>query len=244
MLSITSDLNIPYSRKKAGADATFLAFRFLVAVDVEGFSRRSASEQAKVQDDLEYVMSAAAAKSKLDRKNWYRQLGGDGELAVLPSATDGLRLVADYPRQLARMLAEINDRRAPEARLRVRVAIHHGAVSPGRFGPIGMAPIVISRLLDAPMLRQQLRQRNDLDLVLIVSATVYDEVIQSRFHGLDPDAFARVGLKVKGKTYVGYLHQEGSASQIPVPSVITSAIIPEDPSPPTLPGSFADCRAS
>jgi hypothetical protein len=196
-----------------------LALRFLVAVDVEGFSQRYAAEQAKAQDDLESAMTQAAANAGLDRARWYRQPRGDGELAVLPQGVNGLSLVADYPRKLASSVADVNLANG-ETRLRIRLAIHHGGVAPGRFGPVGTALVAISRLVDCEVTRQQLRQRNDLDITLIVSATVYDEVIQSRLHDLNPEAFRRVTIRAKGISYVGYLYQENLGAQecmVPAP---------------------------
>jgi hypothetical protein len=214
--------SIPGERKKATQLIACLAFRFLAAVDVEGFSRRSAAEQTKIQDNLEYAMSQAAASADLDRRRWYRQPCGDGELAVLPPSTNGLSLVADYPRRLALVLAEINRFAEPGARLRVRMAIHHGAVSPGRFGPVGSAPVVISRLVDSHVLRQKLRERNELDIVLIVSSAVHDEVVQSRFHGLDPRTFCRTNIRSKGTSYIGYLYQSCLLAQDPKASATTA----------------------
>jgi hypothetical protein len=80
-------------------------------------------------------------------------------------------------------------------------------VTPGRFGPVGAAPVVISRLVDAEPVRQQLRQRSDLDIALIVSGTVYEEIIKSRLHDLNPQAFRRTIIRSKGVSYVGYLYQ-------------------------------------
>jgi class 3 adenylate cyclase len=185
-----------------------LAFRFLVAIDIEGFSLRGAAEQARAQDDLEKAMTPAAGDAGLDLRRWYRQPSGDGELAVLAEGTDGLSLVSDYPRELATAVAAANQVGDDTRRLRVRMAIHHGAVSPGRFGPVGAAPIAISRLVDAEIVREQLRQRSNLDIALIVSSTVYDEVIQSRLNGLNPEAFHRAAIRGKGISYVGYLCQE------------------------------------
>jgi hypothetical protein len=114
-----------------------LAFRFLVAVDVAGFSQRYAAEQARAQDDLEMAMTQAAASAGLARGRWYRQPRGDGELAVLPQGVNGLSLVADYPGKLASSVADVNrGNRGP--RLKLRLAIHHGAVAPGRFGPMAL----------------------------------------------------------------------------------------------------------
>jgi class 3 adenylate cyclase len=139
--------------RKHVRDFPGLTFRFLIAIDVEGFSQRHMAEQRRVQDDLEQAMSQAAAGTGLDRERWYRQPGGDGELAVLPEDADGLALVADYPRKLASSIARVNDPRKGGRRLRVRMCIHHGAVLPGPFGPVG-APIAISRLIDADPVRE------------------------------------------------------------------------------------------
>lgn len=200
------DSDIPAATTEASYVISSLAFRFLVAIDIEDFSKLSVAEQAKAHDDLEYAMSEAAASAALDRKLWYRQPRGDGELAVLHADADGLSLVADYPRSLASVLAEINSSPDRCSRLRVRVAIHHGTVYPGRFGPVGSGPITVSRLVDAPVLRKMLKQRPDLDIALIVSAAVYNEVVQTLFHELDPKMFHRTNITIKRIRYVGYLY--------------------------------------
>jgi hypothetical protein len=193
---------------RAECDSAAQAFRFLVAVDVEGFSRRPAAQQAKAQNDLEYAMSMAARWANLDRPSWYRQPRGDGELAVLPPDANGLTLVADFPRCLVCALNEVNRSAVPGTRLRVRLAIHHGAIVPGGpFGPVGAAPVVVSRLVDAPVLRHVLRQNGGVDIALMVSATVYDEVISSEFHNLNPEMFCRTIFNVKGSKFVGYIAQ-------------------------------------
>jgi hypothetical protein len=151
-------------------------------------------------------MSEAAASAGLDRELWYRQPGGDGELAVLPADTNGLSLVADYPRNLASIFAKINSSVDEGSRLRARMAIHHGTVYPGQFGPVSSGPITVSCLVDSRVLRLMLKQRTDIDIALIVSDTVYNEVVQSRFHGLDPKMFRRARIKIKEIRYVGYLY--------------------------------------
>jgi len=195
-----------------------LAFRFLVAVDAEGFSRCCAAEQAGIQDDLDRALGQAAEATGMDRNQWGSQSRGDGELAELPVDVDSLSLVGDFPGQLAAAISEINATRVAGPRLRVRMAIHHGAVSPGRFGSVGPATVLVTRLLDAGVVRQQLRNQPGRDLALIVSATVFEEVITTRFHGLCPEEFARVAVHTKGVAYAGFLYQGGFvgvAAQIP-----------------------------
>jgi hypothetical protein len=197
-----------------------LAFRFLVAVDAEGFSRCCAAEQAIIQYDLARALSIAAEALGMNRDHWNCQPRGDGELAELPLNIDGLSLVANFPRQLASVISETNAARVAGPRLRVRMGIHHGAVYPGPFGSVGPAPVLVTRLIDAGVVRQQLRGQPDRDLALIVSAAVHSEVIQSRFHGLTPEAFNRVAVQAKGLAYVGYLYQGDFTDAVPqIPAI-------------------------
>jgi class 3 adenylate cyclase len=181
-----------------------LAYRYLTAVDIEGFSALPASDQVRMQDDLGQVLDIAANRVGLDRALWRVEERGDGELAVLPADTDGPRLIADYPRELADALSEINSGRC--SRLRIRVAMHHGTLVQGRFGPAGQGPIVVSRLLDSDELRKYLAQRAELDLVLMVSESLHKDVIETRLHNLNPAQFARADVLVKGRSYPAYIH--------------------------------------
>ncbi|WP_067450536.1 hypothetical protein [Actinomadura macra] len=189
-----------------------LGYHFLAAVDIEGFSRLDTLEQVTTQRELSAALKAAATATGFDRARWTIQVTGDGELAVLPPGIDGPRLVADYPRELALALDAANlaryrpASRLPSApRLRVRLALHHGPVADGHLGPAGSAPIVVSRLLDLDALRAELRRQADENLALIVSPALYDDVIKSRFRGLDPDGFFPVEQTVKGVRHVGYI---------------------------------------
>ena len=194
-----------YDAMHADADScACLAYRYLAAVDIEGFSSLNALDQVQMQDDLGQVLDIAATRVGLDRPLWQVQERGDGELAVLPPDTDGPRLIADYPRELADVLSDVNSER--RSRLRIRVAMHHGTLVQGRFGPVGQGPIVVSRLLDSDELRKYLAQRAELDLVLIVSASLHNDVIETRFRHLDPTQFARADVLVKGRSYPAYIY--------------------------------------
>lgn len=196
---------IAYGAAHADVDGcACLAYRYLAAVDIERFSSLHASDQVRMQDDLGQVLDIAATRVGLDRPLWQMEERGDGELAVLPADTDGPRLIADYPRELGDALREIN--RGRRSRLRIRLALHHGTVVQGRFGPAGQGPIVVSRLLDSDELRKYLERQAELDLVLMVSASLHNDVIETRLHNLDPAQFTRVDVLVKGRSYPSYIH--------------------------------------
>jgi class 3 adenylate cyclase len=178
-----------------------LVYRLVVAVDVEGYSKLDALDQSLVQSRLGEVMDLAAHHAGLDRSHWYRQLRGDGELAVLPADADTAWVIAHFTDALAAALAELRRAGTP---LRMRVAMHCGTLTAGRFGLVGDAPIVTSRLLDAKVVRRELALA-DGDLVLIISERLFDDVVRTRFHDLDPNRFRATRFRVKGISYAGYL---------------------------------------
>lgn len=183
-----------------------LIYRFLAAVDIEGFSEFNAWEQAMAQSRLRQALEVAARRSGLDRASWQTEPKGDGELAILPGDIDGPRLVADYPRHLTAVLRESNGASADGLRLRVRLALHHGAVAVGGLGAVGCAPIEVCRLVNLESLRQELRRRRNEDLVLIVSTNLHREVVESGFGGLDPADFEPVSEVVKGQIFYGHIY--------------------------------------
>jgi hypothetical protein len=100
-------------------------------------------------------------------------------------------------------IREVNKER--RRRLRIRVAIHHGTLAQGQFGAVGQGPIVVSRMLDSDELRKYLAQRTELDLVLIVSACLFHDVIETRFHQLEPAEFKSAEVRIKGICYPSYI---------------------------------------
>jgi hypothetical protein len=189
-----------------------LTYHFVIAVDVAGFSKVNAAEQLRIQTDLGRTLNTAATRAGLDREGWYRQVGGDGELAVLPADTDGLQLVDAYPRELGDALAKLNRNRNP--RLRLRMAIHHGSLVEGIFGPVGQAPILVSRLLDSDALRRELARQVECDYVLAVSAEIYANVIGTHLGGLDPAEFTPIQACVKDVAYPAYIFSGHRSDQM------------------------------
>ena len=182
-----------------------LVYRLVVAVDIENYSKLNTLEQYEAQADLGDLLDRAATRAKLNRDTWYTEIRGDGELAVLPADTDVPWVVARFISELERALGERKMNSAHRPPLRLRVAMHFGTLTQGRFGPVGQAPIVASRLLDAGIARRALAESAERDLVLIVSARLYHDVIETGFYGLDVTRFSSVRVTVKGTTYSGYL---------------------------------------
>jgi hypothetical protein len=186
-------------------DETRLVYRLLVAVDVEKYSARSAIEQLHAQTDLRQVLDEAASRSGLDRGLWHKQVRGDGELAVLPPEVNVPVVTGTFVRRLETALADLNDARVGRPTLRLRLALHHGTLAPGPFGPIGDAPIVVSRLLDAAPLRKAMADRRQGDLGLVVSDALFHDVVRTGFCSLGPADFAPIRVVAKGTCYRGHV---------------------------------------
>ncbi|MBW4719907.1 hypothetical protein KZQ38_22215 [Saccharothrix sp. SC076] len=178
-----------------------LVYRLVVAVDVEGYSKLDALDQALAQTRLGEVLDTAADHAGLDRAQWYRQERGDGELAVLPADTDTAWVVAHFTEGIA---GALRDLRAAGTPMRLRLAMHGGTLTAGRFGLVGQAPIVTCRLLDSRVARRALAD-GDGDLALVISGRLYEDVVLTRFHALDPTRFRPTRFSVKGAGYSGYV---------------------------------------
>ena len=205
-----------------GFDSCRLTYRLVLAVDVEKYSMRDAREQLRAQNELQRILSAAARGVGLDQRQWYEQVSGDGELVVLPEDVDVAVVVGDFTSCLEMILGEYNGRviGGMRQRLRLRVALHHGTLTPGPFGPAGDAPIVVSRLLDARPLRRLLAEQQDRDLALIVSQSLYQDVVRTGFCSLDPGEFQAVRVIAKGMQYNGFVRR---TDQRPVAAALPAA---------------------
>ncbi|HEV8562922.1 MAG TPA: hypothetical protein VGR06_41940 [Actinophytocola sp.] len=192
-----------------GIDGAFvesgeLRYGHVVAVDIERFSKLTARDQRAAQMLLARALTRAAAAAGLAREGWYRQPTGDGELAVLPADTDVALVVANFTDHLVRALRRLRADTRAHPKLRLRMAIHHGPLAGGLFGPVGPALVVTCRLLDSRPARAALAGNPDCDLVLIVSRQLYQDVVVSGFRGLVSDRFQPMRTTVKGTTYAGY----------------------------------------
>ncbi|MER7273465.1 hypothetical protein ABT369_03310 [Dactylosporangium sp. NPDC000244] len=170
----------------------------VLAVDVERYSPRTNLGQYRAQQLFREVMDETVAGIGLDRQSWTTQQSGDGELAILPADTSELTVVADFVPALDRILRDRNSSLLPEAKVRLRVAIHQGLVHmTGANGYPGEAIVEVCRLLDSDPLRQALVAFPHASVGLIVSRSIFHDVVRHGYRGLRPERFAQVKVQVK-----------------------------------------------
>ncbi|MFI0348832.1 hypothetical protein [Actinomadura sp. 9N407] len=182
-----------------------LVYRLLVAVDIQAYSKRDTREQLLAQHQLSQALDRAAAGIGLERARWDKQVGGDGELATLPEDVDPAPVAGDFVIGLAAQLRALNGGRGDRPPLRVRLALHHGTMTAGPFGPAGDAPIVVQRLLDSAPLRRLLADDPSRDLAYVVSESLYGDVVQTGFCALPPAAFQAIKVTAKGTAFRGHM---------------------------------------
>lgn len=195
------------------SEQTQLVDRFVVGVDVEKYSARNVRQQDETQRALDQILSTAASAAGLDRRLWMTAPGGDGELAILPADVDMVAVVGRFVSELDDRLGTFNEDRVPAMKIRLRVAMHIDTVKPSAFGHAGPGLVVLSRLLDATLLRAALSRAPGANLVLLVSEPVYRKVVESGFGGLQPRRFAAITVdnKDKGFRQTAYLYVPGTS---------------------------------
>ncbi|MFF5262755.1 hypothetical protein ACFY4C_27805 [Actinomadura viridis] len=182
-----------------------LVYRLLLAIDIQAYSKRDTREQLQAQHLLTRALDRAAQAVGLERARWDKQVGGDGELATLPEDVDPAPVAGDFVIGLASELRGLNRDRSGGPALRVRLALHHGTMTAGPFGPAGDAPIVVQRLLDSAPLRRLLADDPDRDVAYVVSESLYGDVVQTGFCALPPAAFQPIKVSAKGAVFRGHM---------------------------------------
>jgi hypothetical protein len=166
-------------------------------MDAQSYSSRSEVDQQEVQRGIVAVAGSAARAAGLYRGDWVTQDTGDGELAVLPASEPEIVVVDRYVRELEAELRRYNGRLRPESRLRLRVAMHFGPLSPAELGHAGPTPIAVARLVDSSPLRAALSEADQANLALMLSDRVYTDTVASRVTTWRPEEFRRVQVHHK-----------------------------------------------
>jgi hypothetical protein len=167
----------------------------LLALDAKGYSRLPTLSHLEVRNGIREIVAEGFRRAHIDPVAVARQDTGDGVLAVIPAHVPKAAVVADLVRELGVALAAYNRPRNADGRLRLRLALHHGDVLIDGTGFAGEAPIVVTRLVDAPAVRAALDDDPRLDLALILSERLFQDTVVERFRGLDPADFTSVRVE-------------------------------------------------
>lgn len=163
--------------------------RSLVAVDIEGYSRRDNFGHLELREALRRVCDEAFCRIGVSPDA--RQDQGDAFLILIQPETTKARLVDDLVRELVIALRLFNQNRLPHARMRLRVALHSGEVHLDGTGFGGESVIAVMRLIEADALRDALKAAPD-DLAVVVSEQLHRDVVLQRYRGIEPGEYREV----------------------------------------------------
>lgn len=202
--------------------------RSLVAVDIEGYSRRDNPGQVELRAALRRVCEEAFQQIRVDPDA--RQDQGDSFLILVKPDTPKSRLVADLVREIGTALRLSNRNWVPEARMRLRLALHAGDVHLDGTGFGGEAVVAVMRLIEADALRSALRTAPD-DLAVIVSSQLHHDVVAQRYRGIDPADYREVLVSAKGFSQAAWIRVPGLpiAPSSPLPPTQAPAPTPATP---------------
>jgi len=180
--------------------------RRIVAVDIEGSTTRTNPAKARLRQVMYDLFEGALEASGIVKDHMDPLVDrGDGVMALIRPVDEApMTLLLDtlLP-TLSRLLAEHNER-APLQKLRLRAVVHAGEVHYDRQGQFGEALDITFRLLDAPEVKDILREAK-APLVLVVSGDIYRSVIRHGYEGIDCAAFEQLfTVTVSGQQHLGW----------------------------------------
>ena len=146
-----------------------------------------------------------AVPERYETPSWFRRPDSHGTTVVIPPEVPKPWVAAELVARLRAELRRRNQHLNDYGRLRLRVALDHGDVVL-RPPHVGGAAIVRSAwLCDATELRVAMAAEPATELLLIVSAGFYFDVIAERGRDLDPSAFRQIVITAGEGLEIGWL---------------------------------------
>jgi hypothetical protein len=183
----------------------FLAHYTILAVDVEGFGdrRRTVPHQLAVRHGMYQILRQAFGVARVPWAACYREDRGDGVILLAPAQISKAPFVESLPYALVAGLRQHNSAHPPEARFRLRMALHAGEVAFDEHGVAASSINLAFRLLAAPPLKDALADSKGV-LALITSEWFYEEVVRQS-SCTDHAEFRPVRVTVKEISTVGWI---------------------------------------
>jgi hypothetical protein len=184
-------------------------YRSIVAVDVEGSTKRTNPAKGKLRRILYDLLDRALKASGIGPRHLEELADrGDGVLILIRPYDDVPKtvLIGRLIPALTALLAEHNAAVAePELRMRLRAVVHAGEVHDDDWGFYGDDIDVAFRLLEAPTVKRALRDAPEAPLVLVVSEEIWAGIVR---HGYFDDGpyQQRVQVKVGQRQRRGRVH--------------------------------------
>ncbi|WP_052069814.1 hypothetical protein [Streptacidiphilus albus] len=171
--------------------------RWIMVLDVEGFSTLLDPAQGMLREEMYRVLDESQAEAGLAAGDLDVEDRGDGALLVARPDLPPRLLAGRFVRALHDVLQERSQGTDSGHGLRLRLSMHQGLASPDPRGWSGDAVNMAFRLVDCEPLREVLRSAVGAPLVFAVSDTVFHDVIRHSYRSMDPAAYLPADIEVK-----------------------------------------------
>lgn len=213
--------------------------RTMLLLDIEKYSDRDDVEQAYLRRVLYDIADRALARAGIDGTQRRRADRGDSVMELIDAAASVPALLRALLTEVPAQLHGYNRLASSSAQIRLRGVVAAGYVAVDEHGGwVGSDLNHACRLLDAPLLRAALRER-DNGFALCVSEGVHTGIVRHDHHGVPAADFHPVTLTGKNGPLRGWLHGpvprggddhgDTGAGETPVPG--TSGDVPAPGAP-------------
>jgi hypothetical protein len=219
-----------WNGKRTGRAEPFPVHRSILAVDIEGSTRRRNPVKKELREQVYRLLFEALCVAGIDKAYCDPFTDrGDGVLVLLHPADHlpkPLLLTRLIP-ALVNLLEAHNNGISPAEQpriLRLRAVLHAGEVHHDPNGPFGEDLDIAFRLLDAPRFKAHLRSATR-PLALVASEYIYRAIIRHGYGGIDEEEFLPiVNVNVGDQRQKGWVHSpRTSGFQAAVPTHVQAA---------------------
>ncbi|MFJ4186261.1 hypothetical protein [Kitasatospora sp. NPDC089509] len=187
-------------------------YRALLACDIAGSAGRGQQRLQEIRGALRAALSGALEVAGLDLRDVSYVDTGDGCRLVAPAGLPKAELLVPLLPELGARIRGHNRQAGPDARLRVRAAVHAGEVRFDPDGTVSGSPFeALARLLDsAPLRRAAVAGPDGTPVAVVLSQHYYEETVGHGYEGLETGAFTAAEVRVKEYVAPAWLWYPGS----------------------------------
>jgi tetratricopeptide (TPR) repeat protein len=189
--------------------------RTILALDIEGSTRpdRRDSDRLRMRSALYRLLEQALDRARIERGAYQCSDQGDGILVLLSPEVPKTRVLPWLILRLAAGLNRYNRTATPRCRLRLRAVLHAGEVASDAHGHASKDLNLTFRLLDSDALRTPLADAST-SLVLLVSQSIYGDIVQQGYHDIDAEAFRPLQVVAKETHTLAWLYLPGRHNRV------------------------------
>ncbi|RGD62153.1 hypothetical protein DR950_34315 [Kitasatospora xanthocidica] len=189
-------------------------YKLVVSVDVRRSGAYDDASKTRMRRRLYAVIDQAFTEAAVPVGAVHREDRGDGILAALGPGIAPARILGVWVTEVHEQLRQLNAELA--TRLGLRIALHVGPVMHDAQGISGHAVDLACRLADAEAARRLL-DRDRADLVVVVSDSLYREVVCHGGRFVDPEDYAPARLRLKDGATPAWVRLPGRPRPAPLP---------------------------